>query len=219
MTFRLRDIIAQLLDIAFPAGASSPRRSLVEELLSGDHDPLPAIHDEILNALSGHAIFAYRDEHIRAAVKSLKYNGTTDVAEWFADRAGDTITTIIAGSGGHKLLIVPIPITFSRHLERGYNQSALIARAIVALFPEDVDYDETVLTRSAFTQSQTKARTRAERAKNILGAFEASCTENIIDRDILIIDDVITTGSTIREAARVLRAAGARNVSCFAVAH
>ncbi len=215
---RLRDIAAKLLDIAFPAMDSLPRKSLTDELLSGDHSPLPAIHDDILNSINGQAVYAYRDEHIRAAIKSLKYDGNTDIAQWFADRAEDTITQIIGGSQ-QKLLIVPIPVSFSRHLERGYNQSALIAEAIARRFSDDIDYDEPCITRTAFTQSQTKARTRSERAKNIIGAFEVKEPHHIFDRDVLIIDDVITTGSTIREAARVLRAAGARSVSCFALAH
>ncbi len=215
---RLRDIAAKLLDIAFPAMDSLPRKSLTDELLSGDHSPLPAIHDDILNSINGQAVYAYRDEHIRAAIKSLKYDGNMDIAQWFADRAEDTITQIIGGSQ-QKLLIVPIPVSFSRHLERGYNQSALIAEAIARRFSDDIDYDERCITRTAFAQSQTKARTRSERAKNIIGAFEVKEPHHIVDRDVLIIDDVITTGSTIREAARVLRAAGARSVSCFALAH
>lgn len=216
---RLRDIAAKLLDIAFPAIESLPRKSLTDELLSGDHSPLPAIHDDILNSINGQAVYAYRDEHIRAAIKSLKYDGNTDVAQWFADRSEDAITQIISNSTGQKLLVVPIPVSFSRHLERGYNQSALIAEAIARRFLDDIDYDERCITRTAFTQSQTKARTRSERAKNIIGAFEVKEPHRVVDRDILIVDDVITTGSTIREAARVLRAAGARSVSCFALAH
>lgn len=215
----VRDILAKLLDIAFPTADISPRRSLVDELVARDHVPFPAIHDDILSSLSGHALFAYRDPHIRAAVKSLKYDGNTHVAEWFAEEARDVIVGIIGQSHFFKPLLIPIPITFSRYLERGYNQSALIARALVALFPNDIDHDETCLIRNEFSQSQTKARTRAERAKNIQGAFEVTLTERIVGRDILIIDDVITTGSTIREATRVLLAAGARSVGCFAVAH
>lgn len=216
---RLRNIAAKLLDIAFPAMDSLPRKSLVDELLAGDHLPLPVIYDDILRSVMGHALYAYRDEHIRAAIKSLKYDGNADIAQWFADRAEDTITQIIGGSQGQKLLIVPIPVSLSRHLERGYNQSALIAEAIAQRFLDDIDYDELCITRTAFAQSQTKARTRSERAKNISGAFEVPEPHRVFDRDILIIDDVITTGSTIREAARVLRAAGARSVSCFALAH
>jgi competence protein ComFC len=216
---RIRDMVAKLLDIAFPAIESLPRKSLTDELLSGNHSPLPAIHDDILNSINGQAVYAYRDEHIRAAIKSLKYDGNRDIAEWFADRAEDVFTQIIGDSRGRKLLIVPIPVSFSRHLERGYNQSALIASAIVQRFADDVDYDELCITRAAFVQSQTKARTRSERAKNISGAFEVKEPHRVYDRDVLIVDDVITTGSTIREAARVLRAAGARSVSCFALAH
>ncbi len=216
---RLRNIVAKLLDIAFPAIDSAPRRSLVEELLAGGHSPLPAIHDEILRSLEGQALFAYRDEHVRAAIKSLKYDGNADIAAWFADRAEDTITKIVGDSNGKKLVVVPIPVSFSRHLERGYNQSALIAKAITVRFPDDIDYEDTCLARQAFAQSQTKARTRSERAKNIRGAFEVTASQRIFDRDILIVDDVITTGSTIREAARVVRAAGAKSIRCFALAH
>lgn len=215
----LRYVLAKLLDIAFPAMESASRKSLADRLMDGDHLPLTAEYDEILESISGHALFAYRDEHVRAAIKSLKYDGNTEIAAWFADRAEDMIIRIIGKSNGPKLLMIPIPVSFSRHLERGYNQSALIARSIAALFPDDIDYDEMVLIRSSFSQSQTKARTRGERAKNIKGAFEITLPQHIIGRDILLIDDVITTGSTVREATRVLLDAGARSVSCFALAH
>lgn len=212
-------MLAKLLDIAFPATESLSRKNLTEELLNGNHIPLLATHDTILKSLSGQAFYAYRDEHIRAAIKSLKYDGNADVAQWFADRAEDMIIHIIGSAQGDKLLVVPIPVSLSRHLERGYNQSALIAEAIARRFSDDIDYDERCITRTAFVQSQTKARTRDERAKNISGAFEAPEPHRVVNRDILIIDDVITTGATIREAARVLRAAGARSVRCFALAH
>ncbi len=216
---RVRELLAKLLDIAFPAIDSSPRRSLVEELTAGDHIPLPAQHDDILASLSGRALFAYRDLHIRAAIKSLKYDGNTDVTEWFAEEARETIRDIIAQPFAQKPLVIPIPITLSRHLERGFNQSALIAKALVALFPNDIDYDDTSFIRNEFSQSQTEARTRVERAKNIRGAFDVVTPDLLMRRDILLIDDVITTGATLHEAARILRAAGARSVSCFAIAH
>lgn len=111
-------------------------------------------------------------------------------------------------------IVVPIPLHQSRFLERGYNQSLSIANGIGDALQLPVN-DE-LLRRIKRTRSQTNLSIRA-RSDNIAGAFECSNDEFVVGRDLLVVDDVITTGATVSEAASVLTRAGARSVSVAAL--
>lgn len=215
-------IVASLLDALFPPQTTGRYTSLIDQLLHGLKTPHPAHYDAILASLSSTSLFSYADPASRALVKALKYEGRKDVVSWIALQAAELLRHELSEKyllEQKPTLIIPIPLTKKRFIERGFNQSALIARAIADKLPKITEYDDTLLKRIDFDQSQTKARTRKERAKNIQGAFTITDSESIRDRDVLIVDDVITTGSTIREAMRVLQDTGARSVSGFSVAH
>lgn len=105
-------------------------------------------------------------------------------------------------------LIVPVPLHPTRERERGFNQAALLAELLgesvrIAVRP--------VLERIRYTTTQT-AYDRAERMENLRGAFRLRKNRDVRDLHVLLIDDVLTTGSTLSECARVLRAAGAVSV-------
>jgi ComF family protein len=212
---------AELLGVLFPPTAPA-RRARAIDALSETITPRPAHYDAILASCSATALFAYGDPVIRNAIQSLKYDGRKDTVAWFMRHARTHLEDEFREYSlieNERMLVVPVPLSNNRFLERGFNQSALIAKALVELFPNTLDYCDTCLIRNDFTQSQTQARTRKERAKNIAGVFEARNDTHIIGRHVLIVDDVITTGATIHEAARILRAAGAYRVSSFALAH
>jgi competence protein ComFC len=109
-------------------------------------------------------------------------------------------------------MIAPIPLHWSKQLRRGYNQSLLLARSIAhntGLTLLDV------LKRTRRTKSQTKLTDNLRR-ENITGAFSVRLN-NIANKRVLLIDDVLTTGATMNECARVLKQAGAAAVySCVA---
>lgn len=109
--------------------------------------------------------------------------------------------------------VVPIPLHRSRLYERGYNQSAWLARGIAEATGAPVL--ETALRRSRTTRSQTRL-TREARWTNVAGAFVA--TERVDGRRLLLVDDVLTTGATAAAAAQVLRDAGAASVYLLALA-
>jgi ComF family protein len=105
-------------------------------------------------------------------------------------------------------LIVPVPLHPRRQRQRGYNQSALLARALVS--PYAMSTSEHVLTRVKLTTPQV-GLSAAARARNMDGAFaveKSACG----DKDILLVDDVCTTGATLSAAARSLRDGGARRI-------
>jgi ComF family protein len=112
-------------------------------------------------------------------------------------------------------LIVPVPLHTKRIRQRGFNQSALIAQGLgrrcgLPVLPG-------VLIRHRSTQPQTRLG-RRERLQNVRGAFSIAHPALIRDRSLLLVDDVFTTGTTLNECARVLKAAGVREVHAVTVA-
>ena len=112
-------------------------------------------------------------------------------------------------------VVVPVPLYSVRQRERGYNQSAFLAeRTGIRL---KLPCLEGVVKRIAHTPSQTMLN-RKERAANVAKAFEVVDFEKIVDRRILLIDDVFTTGATANECARVCMRAGAHSVHVWTLA-
>jgi ComF family protein len=155
---------------------------------------------------------------IESAVHALKYRGMRTLAVPLGDWAASVIglradTALMFGANP---LIIPVPLHPSRLRERDYNQSALLAHrlAIIAAMP----HDETALRRVRHTSSQVKTHSRVERLDNMRGAFAVVRPEAIADRDIILVDDVYTTGATSEDCARALTEAGARSVSVITLA-
>jgi ComF family protein len=109
--------------------------------------------------------------------------------------------------------IVPVPLHWRRRFQRGFNQSALIAKSLnfgKARFNAD-------LVRIRYTKEQTLL-TAAARRKNVRGAFAVRKGHNFKGKNICLIDDVKTTGATLNECAEVLKQAGAEKVFAFVLA-
>lgn len=108
-------------------------------------------------------------------------------------------------------LLMPIPLSTIRHFKRGYNQSRHIADILARQWQLPM--------QTRWSRRHTKAQhqlDRAQRARNIRAAFGPP--KNVKNKSILLVDDVVTTGFTLQEAARTLRRAGAREVHAVACA-
>lgn len=106
------------------------------------------------------------------------------------------------------LVLVPIPLYWKRKNKRGFNQSEIICAEIARFLPA---YSvQRVLQRTKSSRDQARIHGRQIRVRNISGVFQVSTRVN--GMRILLVDDVITTGATIKEAAKVLKEAGARYV-------
>lgn len=154
------------------------------------------------------------------AVQQLKYHDRTDLARPLARAlaravhvAGNTAGT--AGATPHGL--VPIPLAPARLAQRGYNQSLLLARQLSRVLR--IPVDATVLQRPLDTAHQPGLG-REQRGANLRGAFwvDSRQRQRVAGRDLILVDDVLTTGATTAEAARELLRAGARSVAAWVVA-
>ncbi|MGH2457263.1 MAG: ComF family protein [Chloroflexota bacterium] len=153
---------------------------------------------------------AYRfEDPLRAAIHRLKYGGARQLAEPLARAALRSV-----GPLPQFQAIVPVPLHPNRLAHRGFNQSALLARSIGKSTGVPVYLDH--LQRVRDTPSQI-TRTARERRLNLEGAFQAELGD-LVGAAILLVDDVATTGSTLRASASALRQAGAGRVSALVLA-
>lgn len=112
-------------------------------------------------------------------------------------------------------VIMPVPLHRRRLRARGYNQASLLARRVGRAAGVHVDYG--ALRRTRPTRPQV-GLARTDRAQNVRGAFRVPRIDAVRGRRILLIDDVMTTGATLRSCGRTLRAAGATSVDAWTVA-
>jgi ComF family protein len=112
-------------------------------------------------------------------------------------------------------VIIPVPLHFRRLFKRKYNQSAMLAAELSML--SHIPAEFTALKKIRHTTPQVHCNGK-QRLKNIKDAFEVTALDKVKGKRILLIDDVYTTGATLRECARVLKKAGAKSVDAITVA-
>lgn len=211
----VRWIIA-LFDALLPRHAVAKRaRAVTEEELGELMRP-----HTLTNKKWIHALWAYHDARVRAAIKAVKYYGETEVAERLGTLAADYLLELIEEKqslgGWQDIVVVPIPSSKKRLRRRGYNQVELVASAILKRL-DGVHYLPTVLAREE-RESQVHVA-RSLRRDNIKGAFRVQDAGAIQGRFIILIDDVVESGSTLTDAKRALLEAGAKDVLALALAH
>lgn len=153
---------------------------------------------------------------LRELIHLLKYDRVRPAAGVLGRMVSDALLQLVSQFDGKSPWVVPVPLHQKKLRERGFNQSELIARAAMKITPIG-DVNCSVLYRVRPTESQT-GLTPQQRRTNIRGAFRVLDSDKISGRDILLVDDVFTTGTTASECARVLRKAGAPRVWVVTVA-
>jgi ComF family protein len=156
---------------------------------------------------------------LRDLIHLLKYQQVRPAAQVLGRMLAETIAALEAAVPAGAILVVSVPLHARKQAQRGFNQSELIARAALRLLarPERFEFSAGVLRRQRETSSQI-GLTRHQRRENLRGAFAVTSPERVANRDILLVDDVLTTGTTASECARVLRRAGACRVWVATVA-
>lgn len=144
-------------------------------------------------------------------VHALKYEGWTNVADAMAARMARLAWP--ADVVEERAALVPVPLAATRLRERGYNQSALLARGLASRWGLPVW--EHVVERSRHTSAQARL-TRAERLGNVADAFRhrAGAASLLRGRHVILVDDVVTTAATLGACATALVEGGARIISC-----
>lgn len=122
--------------------------------------------------------------------------------------------------GKEKPLLIPIPISKKRFRKRGFNQTELIAQQMSFIdMGESFTLTTNVLYKIKDTPSQMSIKDKRKRLHNLRGSFVVKNAALVRGKNVILLDDILTTGATLREAKRTLRAAGARKIICFALAH
>lgn len=169
-------------------------------------------------------IFDYqKDKLAKKLIHALKYNWVKEIVETLnvaMEKERSNIRKILFD------VIVPVPLHPRRLRERGFNQSALIAEKIAELTGQPIAGD--LIKRKTYRRPQMEIKNRAARVKNARGIFEiiehrvsnnsAFVQNRVLHKTVLIVDDVATTGATLKECARVLKNSGASKVLSFTLA-
>ncbi len=157
--------------------------------------------------------FYRRGSRVQRLVHRLKYNGIKDIGIYLGEYYG----SILKNSGFLESidLIIPVPLHPSKIRRRGFNQSLVIATGISNA--SGIDIVNNVLQRSLKSSSQTR-KSRVERWENVEGIFEITNDSTLINMHVLLVDDVITTGSTVEACVLVLNKIKGVKVSVAALA-
>ena len=178
--------------------------------------PCRAVPPDFASAVA-HGVYQGK---LRTLLHLLKYDGMEPVAKRLGALLGERVLAMPDLPG--VWVVVPVPLFGGKRRSRGFNQAELLARAVMAALrrrrPEmRVELAAPLLVRQRATESQA-GLTPHQRRENVRGAFFVPRPEGVQERDILLIDDIYTTGATARACSTALRRAGAASVRVATVA-
>lgn len=169
-------------------------------------------------------IYDYRHPPIKKALWLLKYKGKKRLASIFAEimygKILEELSELSVMENFRNIILIPIPLSAKRYRERGYNQAELICKELARIDEEkNFKLEKNILIKPKETEHQARIDARAERLKNIVGSFAIKNAESVVGRNIILIDDITTTGATLNEAKKILKQNDAKKVIAFTVAH
>ena len=154
------------------------------------------------------AALPYNNEKVKTLIWQLKYEKKTYAARPLVYLMIHHLKTLGMNIGNY--IVVPVPLHASRERERGFNQAELIATPLAREL--GLSLERKSLVRVKKTASQAETKNRQERRKNLEGSFSVRHPERIQGKDILLIDDVFTSGATAEAAVAALKDTGAKKV-------
>ncbi|HNW71536.1 MAG TPA: ComF family protein [Candidatus Paceibacterota bacterium] len=213
-------ILNNILDIIFPSYCISCGKKGTDLCIKCLNDSPEAERESAKWIIP---MYDYRHIPVKKAVWLLKYKNKKGIASIFAEvmygRILEEISDLSLLENFQKPILIPIPLSPKRLRQRGFNQASLICEKLIKLNNTDFILEKDVLLKPKDTEHQALIKERNKRLKNIIGSFSVKNAEKIKNRNIILIDDVTTTGATLGEAKKVLREAGAKKVIAFTVAH
>ncbi|WP_250277759.1 ComF family protein [[Clostridium] colinum] len=154
----------------------------------------------------------YYDEATRFSILRLKYNNQKQYAKVFAKIMYNKLTKIDLNKYD---FIICVPMHSKKKKKRGYDQAEVIAKELSKL--TNIPFEENNLIRTKNTLPQSKVSFE-DRSKNVKGVFRVINPDNIKNKNILLIDDIYTTGNTINNCGKELKKAGANSICYFTLA-
>ena len=161
------------------------------------------------------SMWNYRDPKVEKIMRHIKNMPNARAAEIIAQIFSERILN--RPKDASAWVFIPIPVGKKRLRTRGYNQAELLAKQLGAKFSFPVVMD--VLVKIKNTKKQGMTKSKEERIANAVGSFGINNLETIAYKNIIIVDDITTTGSTLAEAHKTLIDAGAINVMAWTVAN
>lgn len=145
-------------------------------------------------------------------IHGLKYRGLTELAPLFAAHMVEIVRPLCT----EQSVVVPVPLHRARHRQRGYNQCALLAQSLAQLLP--IAVNTTAVQKIRATQTQV-GFTAAQRRENLTTAFAVVDVAALCNRDVVIVDDLCTTGSTLRSVAQTIQTAHPRSIQAVVLGY
>jgi ComF family protein len=145
-------------------------------------------------------------------IQGLKYKKLSDEQKFIVDLVANRLDR----NELRDFVVTAVPLHFSRRMSRGFNQSKLLGEGLEGRL--NLLYKDKLLYRPSKTISQVELD-KLQRGKNVRGAFKIYDKAAVAGPKILLVDDVVTTGATVKECAKVLKRGGAKEVWALALAH
>ncbi|MGA8152523.1 MAG: ComF family protein [Terriglobales bacterium] len=188
------------------------------QLSSENGDPLCSLCRRLEPPFVKAAAYGSYEGGLRELIHLLKYDQVRPAATVLGRMLAEAVSDLQPLFADRPVLVVPVPLHTRKFRQRGFNQAEVIAHSALKLLSgTGLLLSSAVLERTRETQSQI-GLSRHQRRENMRGAFAAAKRSEIAGREILLVDDVFTTGTTVSECARVLRRTGASKVYVATVA-
>lgn len=168
--------------------------------------PIPVNGREISCAF----LYPYEGK-VRDSILAYKFHGQKQYAGYYAERLAKQVNEIFPEAGFD--LVTSVPLSDERKKERGYNQSELIANPLA----DALHLPYVPCLRKIKKNQVQHLLNREQRVRNVRGVY-GLCGEDVKEKHILLVDDIVTTGSTLAECANVLFQGGAKKIACAAIA-
>jgi len=215
----LKQLFNKGLDIIFPQSENEQKLETItaEELFRS----VPKTQHKNKNIIN---IFSYDNQLIKKAIWSFKFRNKKRLAKIFAqilyDRLLEDLVDLKTFKNFNNPLLIPIPISKKRFRERGYNQCELIAQELYKLDKNlsfHLEINNLIKTKDTPYQSRTK--NKKERLKNLKNCFAVKNPKKIKNKNIILLDDIVTTGTTLKEARKALKQNEVKKIICLTIAH
>lgn len=162
---------------------------------------------------AGAYLYFHKGNRVQQLMHRFKYKGKKEIGEYIGNLYGNELLKNNYLSDAD--LIIPVPLHPEKHKKRGYNQSEYFAKGLSNSL--QIPFNKDILIRAIASSTQTK-KNRFERWQNVSTIFKIENLENITNKHVILVDDVITTGATVEACANILLKASPKKISFLALA-